>query len=418
MADHIPATGSASPGDGSAEPTPPARSRRSFLTAAVAALGAAAAQSAISVVPAHAANGDGVKAGRTSSATAVTTFRNSGKGGVALKGYASSTGSSSDSAGVVGQSGARDGTGVVGIASAAGGTGVMGEGEEVGVDGEGRSIGVTGYATGAEGTGIHGLADGRASIGVQGEGRGANGIGVDGFGTTGVHGSSVLEHGVGVSGEAAGGQGIGVQGDANVRLGIGVYGRSTNASGTGVMGVATGSQGVGIYGSPGSTGRWAGYFVGDVYLKGALFGDSPATLADHPLAPAERYLAHALVSSPEVLNVYSGSVRLDAKGRATVRLPRYYEAYNAEHRVQLTPVGAAAPDLHLAREVKGNRFVIAGGVAGQNVYWQVTGVRDDASARTHRRKVDTAKRGADKGRYVDPAAFGKARRLSVGRPPR
>ncbi|MFN8518759.1 MAG: hypothetical protein U0667_05065 [Chloroflexota bacterium] len=270
-------------------------------------------------------------------------------------------------------------------------------------------------ASASDGFGVRGLASEGSGIGVVGEGFGPSGVGVEGSGTArGVHGSSPTAHGVGVLGEATGDQSMGVDGETTARLGIGVYGLATGASGKGVMGVATGSQGVGVYGSPGTTARWAGYFVGDVYLKGALFGETPVAIADHPLAPAERVLAHAMVGSPELLNVYGGSVHLDTKGRATVRLPRYFEAYNTDARVQLTAVGGPAPDLHLAREVSGNRFAIAGGAPGQKVFWQVTGVRHDASARRQPIRVERAKRGADKGRYVDPAAYGTTRRLAIG----
>lgn len=97
---------------------------------------------------------------------------------------------------------------------------------------------------------------------------------------------------------------------------------------------------------------------------------------EHPLEPG-RVLVHAAVESSEVLNVYSGNVLLDAEGAATVELPAWFEAINADVRYQLTPVGAAAPGLHVAEEVAGNRFRIAGGPAGLKVSWQLTAVRSD-----------------------------------------
>ncbi|MBX3031473.1 MAG: hypothetical protein KF809_15105 [Chloroflexi bacterium] len=45
-------------------------------------------------------------------------------------------------------------------------------------------------------------------------------------------------------------------------------------------------------------------------------------LIDHALDPADRYLAHSFVESPDTRNVYSGTVRLNSRGRATVRLPK------------------------------------------------------------------------------------------------
>jgi hypothetical protein len=48
------------------------------------------------------------------------------------------------------------------------------------------------------------------------------------------------------------------------------------------------------------------------------------------------------------------------------------------------------------------------------VFWQVTGIRQDAYARKHRIKVDTAKKARDKGRYLSPDAFGKWRTARIG----
>jgi len=66
-----------------------------------------------------------------------------------------------------------------------------------------------------------------------------------------------------------------------------------------------------------------------------------------------------------------------------VELPAYFEALNKDFRYQLTAVGAAAPALHVAQEVKGNRFRIAGGRPGMKVSWQVTGLRNDRYMREH-----------------------------------
>jgi len=47
-------------------------------------------------------------------------------------------------------------------------------------------------------------------------------------------------------------------------------------------------------------------------------------------------------------------------------------------RYQLTAIGGAAPELHVAEEIADNRFRLAGGKAGMKVYWQVRGIRSDA----------------------------------------
>jgi hypothetical protein len=138
---------------------------------------------------------------------------------------------------------------------------------------------------------------------------------------------------------------------------------------------------------------------------------------DHPLEPARRYLVHSFVEAPEMLNIYSGRVKLNARGRATVRLPRYFEAENSEHRFQLTAIGAPAPDLHVAKEVANNRFTIAGGRPGLTVNWQVTGVRNDAWARKNPMRVEPLKAKADRGKYLVPTAHGKPRSEGILRLP-
>jgi hypothetical protein len=47
--------------------------------------------------------------------------------------------------------------------------------------------------------------------------------------------------------------------------------------------------------------------------------------------------------------------------------------------------------------VRANRFRIAGGAPGQEVFWQVSGVRQDAYAAAHPLRVETRKRASDQG---------------------
>jgi hypothetical protein len=84
------------------------------------------------------------------------------------------------------------------------------------------------------------------------------------------------------------------------------------------------------------------------------------------------------VEAPERLNVYRGTVTLNALGRANVRLPRYFPALNTDYSYQLTSIGTPAPALHVAQEITpAGSFGIAGGAAGQRVCWMVTGTRHD-----------------------------------------
>jgi hypothetical protein len=140
-------------------------------------------------------------------------------------------------------------------------------------------------------------------------------------------------------------------------------------------------------------------------VEGSFSASSEQSLIDHPQDPANRTLAHSCVEAPEMLNVYSGVVALDANGRATVRMPRYFGALNGDARYQLTAINAAAPDLHVATEIAASSFVIAGGVPGQERWWIVTGVWHDACAAKHPLLVDRPKRRTDRIKYLNPELF-------------
>ena len=70
---------------------------------------------------------------------------------------------------------------------------------------------------------------------------------------------------------------------------------------------------------------------------------------DHPLDPANKYLSHSFVESPDMMNIYNGNVVTDANGEAVVELPDYFEALNRDPRYQLTVIGSFA-DAQIARE--------------------------------------------------------------------
>jgi hypothetical protein len=116
-----------------------------------------------------------------------------------------------------------------------------------------------------------------------------------------------------------------------------------------------------------------------------LFKQASFFSIDHPLDPKRKVLNHAAVEAPAHKTFYDGVAQLDAKGQARVALPAWFAALNDEKSLcyQLTPVGSAAPDLHVASPFHRGTFVIAGGRAKQRVCWQVTGVRKDAFARAN-----------------------------------
>ena len=153
-------------------------------------------------------------------------------------------------------------------------------------------------------------------------------------------------------------------------------------------------------------------------VTGSLVKPGGGFLVDHPLDPENRYLNHSFVESSERKNVYDGVAVLDAEGSADVALPKWFSALNRELRYQLTPIGAPAPNLHVAEELDGGRFTIAGGTGGQKVCWQVTGIRDDAWARANPLVVDEPKAKGDRGRYLNPELYGGGEEQSVHWPRR
>ncbi|XXF75405.1 hypothetical protein P2318_20300 [Myxococcaceae bacterium GXIMD 01537] len=166
---------------------------------------------------------------------------------------------------------------------------------------------------------------------------------------------------------------------------------------------------LGGIGSLGTTTTPAGGFVGDVFILGNLkvAGGAKQFVIDHPQDPERRYLQHAAVEAPALKTFYDGTVTTDGSGSARVELPEWFSALNTDLCYSLTPVGGPAPDLHVAKEFDGRAFVIAGGRANSRVCWQVTGVRHDASARSHPLVVEQEKTAREVGRFVDPSAHGR-----------
>jgi hypothetical protein len=152
---------------------------------------------------------------------------------------------------------------------------------------------------------------------------------------------------------------------------------------------------------------------GDLSVSGTVSKGGGSFKIDHPLDPANKYLYHSFVESPDMMNVYNGNTKLGAGGEATIQLPDWFQSLNQDFRYQLTAIGAAAPGLFIKSGVNQNRFVIAGGSAGQDVSWQVTGIRHDAWAKANRIPVEEAKAGTEKGRFLHPEAHGKAKALGV-----
>ena len=178
------------------------------------------------------------------------------------------------------------------------------------------------------------------------------------------------------------------------------------AHGTSAAGVFDGARGIVVI-------RGASTFNGNVAVNGTLSKSAGGFKIDHPLDPANKYLTHSFVESPDMMNIYNGVATLDGNGEAWVGLPDWFEALNKEFRYQLTAIGGPLPNLHVATEVSKSRFRIAGGKSGGKVSWQVTGIRRDAYAEAHRLPVEEAKAKEDRGFYLHPDLFKQPQEKSI-----
>ena len=157
----------------------------------------------------------------------------------------------------------------------------------------------------------------------------------------------------------------------------------------------------------------AGYFEGDVDVVGALSKTSGSFKIDHPLDPANKYLYHSFVESPDMMNIYNGNAVTDGGGAAIVSMPVWFEALNTEFRYQLTTIGQPA-QAWVASEIANHAFTIKTDRPNVKVSWQVTGVRQDAWANAHRIQVEVDKVPADQGHYLHPELFGHEGEASIG----
>jgi hypothetical protein len=320
------------------------------------------------------------------------------------------------------------------------GTGVFGGCYDSADLGSATGIGVDGYSDASYGTGVRGncpsgtgvQGHSKYGVGVQGSSDEHAGVRGESFEGEGVVGTSTYGNGVGgLSWTATGVEGTSI-------IGYGVTGYSFGSvdredpPGAGVLGHSNRDPGVigesnfgsGVVGYSGS--GYAGEFFGDVriagnlYLQGQLVHYLHAGPAqhkiDHPTDPANRYLNHSSIASPEMKNVYDGVVELDEAGAARVELPEWFAELNQDFRYQLTPIGASAPGLYVAQEIADNLFEIAGGEPSMKVSWQVTGVLQDRWV-AGRFEVEQDKPLEERGRYLRPELFGQPQEDRIGTDP-
>ncbi len=320
---------------------------------------------------------------------------------------------------------ASDGIGVVGTGAtgvmASGGFGVIATGGNTGVRATGGLFGV--FADTVSRLGIPSIASvyghGIDTIGVFGDstpvGDSPPKAGVYGFSTPGTGVSGQSTSGTGVSGFSSTGPGVFGESDTNIGVsafsqdGTGVEGFSVN--GRGVIGFS--EHEIGVFGVGGSEAAEAAEFVGDVFVVGNLIKTGGGFKIDHPLDPANKYLSHSFVESPDMKNVYDGVVVLDVNGEAEVELPEWFEVLNRDFRYQLTAIGAPAPNLYIAQKITNSRFRIAGGNQGLEVSWQVTGIRKDFWAQAHPLMVEAEKPHNERDHYLHPEVHGQPAEKSM-----
>ena len=249
---------------------------------------------------------------------------------------------------------------------------------------------------------------------------------IDGGGSTAVYATSTSGIGTyAVSGSNAGVYGYSTDDygvDGRSSNSIGIYGQSNSSGGMwglgpyiGVQGSSTGSDAnrQAVRGdNNGSATGYAGLFYGNTWVAGTLFKNAGAFRIDHPLDPANKYLNHSFVESPDMKNIYDGVVTTDAQGLATVELPAWFEALNGDFRYQLTVMGQFAQAI-VRSEIKDNRFVIQTDKPLVKVSWQVTGIRQDPYAEQHRIPVEQDKPKEARGKYVYPEGYDQPHALSI-----
>ena len=229
---------------------------------------------------------------------------------------------------------------------------------------------------------------------MRGETSSPAGVGVIGL-------ASGSDSATGVVADTAGTTGNAVQAINSATTGSGgrVYAQTGSPAGAGVIGnnVATSGVALGVVGATASPGGAGGVFdnfsggtsliiagngassqvfnvdaSGNAFFKGNVVKGGGSFKIDHPLDPANKYLSHSFVESPDMVNLYNGNVTTDQHGVSVVVLPDYFEALNRDFRYQLTVIGQFAQAI-VAEEIEKGRLTIKTDKPSVKVSWQVTG---------------------------------------------
>jgi hypothetical protein len=161
-------------------------------------------------------------------------------------------------------------------------------------------------------------------------------------------------------------------------------------------------------------GAYAMYALGNVHVQGTLSKAAGSFKIDHPQDPANKFLIHSFVESPDMMNIYNGIISTNAAGMAIVQLPAYFEAENIDFKYQLTIMGKVFAQAIVYDEIKNNHFSIKTDKPNIKLSWQVTGVRNDVYAQKNRIVPEVEKSEKEKGKYLAPELFNEAKEKGIG----
>ena len=190
-----------------------------------------------------------------------------------------------------------------------------------------------------------------------------------------------------------------VNGNVQVNGNLGVTGNVGSLNATLISGTQ-GNFSVSVT-TPSLTVNGSTHITGNLQVDGSVSKAGGTFKIDDPLDPQNKFLYHSFVESPDMKNIYDGTVITDAAGNAEVILPKYFEALNKDYRYQLTPIGQFAQAI-ISKEISNNTFAIKTDKPNVKVSWQITGIRKDAYAEKHRIIPEVEKTGEEKGKFLYP----------------
>jgi hypothetical protein len=130
---------------------------------------------------------------------------------------------------------------------------------------------------------------------------------------------------------------------------------------------------------------------------------------DDPRDPYNRYLLHYSTESPMPQNFYSGNIKTDATGHATVNLPDYFADINTNYKYQLTVIEDGDTNdfvmAKVSKKIHGNQFQIRTSAPNMEVSWRVEADRNDPFVRRHQPKDVIDKEGPERGTLQHPELY-------------